>query len=164
MGLLDILHLDTKEKMELLLKRLYENEQTHLAVNSILLEMEEEPAPSDTDDDDYSTPFDLDDDDDDYSDEDDQPDFPEDAFPNLLDDPNDPLFSLVAPSSPFSSSPANSGSPAPTSPFSSSPAGSGFPAATPPTSSSLPPKPTVTDLTGEKHELRVEMLPLLPNP
>ena len=129
MGLLDILHLDTKEKMELLLKRLYENEQTHLAVNSILLEMEEEPDPSDTDDDDYSTPFDLDDDDDDYSDEDDQPDFPEDAFPDLLDDPNDPLFSLVAP-----------------------------------TSSSLPPKPTVTDLTGEKHELRVEMLPLLPNP
>jgi hypothetical protein len=165
MGLLDILHLDTKEKMELLLKRLYENEQTHLAVNSILLEMEEEPDPSDTDDDDYSTPFDLDDDDDDYSDEDDQPDFPEDAFPDLLDDPNDPLFSLVAPTSPFSSSPSNSGSPAaPTSPFSSSPAGSGFPAATTPTSSSLPPKPTVTDLTGEKHELRVDMLPLLPNP
>ena len=165
MGLLDILHLDTKEKMELLLKRLYENEQTHLAVNNILLEMEEEPDPSDTDDDDYSTPFDPDDDDDDdYSDEDDQPDFPEDAFPDLLDDPNDPLFSLVAPTSPFSSSPSNSGSPAATSPFSSSPAGSGFPAATTPTSSSLPPKPTVTDLTGEKHELRVEMLPLLPNP
>ena len=122
MGLLDILHLDTKEKMELLLKRLYENEQTHLAVNSILLEMEEEPDPSDTDDDDYSTPFDLDDDDDDYSDEDDQPDFPEDAFPDLLDDPNDPLFSLVATTSPFSSSPADSGSlVAPTSPFSSSP-------------------------------------------
>ncbi|MBQ2536045.1 MAG: hypothetical protein II549_04000, partial [Bacteroidaceae bacterium] len=91
--------------MELLLKRLYENEQTHLAVNNILLEMEEEPDPSDTDD--YSTPFDLDDDDDDYSDEDDQPD-----VPDLLDDPNDPLFSLVAPTSPFSSSPANSGSPA----------------------------------------------------
>ncbi len=165
MGLLDILHLDTKEKMELLLKRLYENEQTHLAVNSILLEMEEEPDPSDTDDDDYSTPFDLDDDDDDYSDEDDQPDFPEDAFPDLLDDPNDPLFSLVATTSPFSSSPADSGSlVAPTSPFSSSPSNSGSPAATTPTSSSLPPKPTVTDLTGEKHELRVEMLPLLPNP
>lgn len=136
MGLLDILQLDTKEKMELLLKRLYENEQTRLAVNNILFEMSEETTPSDTDDDD-----------DDYSDEDDQPDFPEDAFPDFFDDSDDPLFPLIDPTSPFSSSPADSD----------------FPAATA-SSSSILPKPTVTDLTGEKHELRVEMLPLLPNP
>lgn len=168
MGLLDILHLNTKEKMELLIKRLYENEQTYFAVNNILLEMEEEANPSDPDDDDHNSPlfadnhgsplfaddptsplFDPDDDDDDYSD-DDQPDFPEDAFPDLLDDPDDPFSSLINPTSPFSSSPAGSGFPAATSSSSSS--------------SSLLPKPTVTDLAGEKHELRVDMLPLLPNP
>lgn len=167
MGLLDILHLNTKEKMELLLKRLYENEQTHLAVNTILLEMEEEANPSDTDDHDSTlfdpdptNPFfypDDDDDDDDYFDDDDQPDFPEDALPDLFpDDPDDPLSSLINPTAPFSPSlPAGSGSPAATTPSSFS---------SPSPSSSLLPKPTVTDLAGEKHELRVDMLPLLPNP